>query len=234
MLLSLTCDTRKILEHDRMSRLLQENHVRWLRNLARFGQGRSLSRSGEFQQQKHPNQPLESVKVGSRSTSVIEGIQSQHWIWTLYSSCQSALNTFEKLELMILWWLKLWILQASQCRVSWQCLRIQCTVAPSHTPDTPPSRPSQVYSLRSSLVEVAMPVVSAAMPGAVASERCEPGEPWPLVRDIRQLTRDNVYRVYIYIYIMSHCMDILRTAIYTMYMITYVYIYIIICCDSMM
>ena len=50
---------------------------------------------------KAPKPALESVKVGSRSTSVIEGIQSQHWTWTWYSSCQSALNTLERLELMI-------------------------------------------------------------------------------------------------------------------------------------
>lgn len=49
----------------------------------------------------------------------------------------------------------------------------------SHTPLLGP--PSQVYvkSIHWDpvLVEVAMPVSGAAMPGAVASERCEPGEP---------------------------------------------------------
>lgn len=93
---------------------------------------------------KAPKPALESVKVGSRSTSVIEGIQSQHWIWTLYSSCQSALNTLEKLELMILWWLKLWILQASQCRVldnvweySVHSVQLRQVTHKSHTPPRP-------------------------------------------------------------------------------------------------
>ena len=82
---------------------------------------------------KAPKPALESVKVGSRSTSVLEGIQSQCWTW--YSSCPSALKHTWKLWLDDTLMTEIVNSSSISMYSIWQYLtQVQCTVAPSRTP----------------------------------------------------------------------------------------------------